>query len=93
MIGTLSTTMKSVLKKIKELGTKLCTFPAEHKLQGRVAKLYNDRVSMVNGDKALDWGMAENLGYASIVDGGSHIRMTGQDSGRGTFFPSPCSAT
>jgi 2-oxoglutarate dehydrogenase E1 component len=72
--------------KIKELGTKLCTFPAEHKLQGRVGKLYNDRVSMVNGDKALDWGMAENLGYAAIVDGGSHIRMTGQDSGRGTFF-------
>jgi 2-oxoglutarate dehydrogenase E1 component len=74
------------VEKIKELGTKLCTFPAEHKLQGRVAKLYNDRVSMVNGEKALDWGMAENLGYAAIVDGGSHIRMTGQDSGRGTFF-------
>jgi 2-oxoglutarate dehydrogenase E1 component len=74
------------VEKIKELGTKLCDFPAEHKLQGRVAKLYNDRVSMVNGEKALDWGMAENLGYAAIVDGGSHIRMTGQDSGRGTFF-------
>ncbi len=74
------------VEKIKELGKKLCTFPAEHKLQSRVAKLYKDRVSMVNGEKALDWGMAENLGYAAIVDGGSHIRMTGQDSGRGTFF-------
>jgi len=74
------------VEKIKELGEKLCTFPAEHKLQSRVAKLYKDRVSMVKGEKALDWGMAENLGYAAIVDGGSHIRMTGQDSGRGTFF-------
>ena len=74
------------VEKIKELGVKLCTFPAEHKLQSRVAKLYKDRVAMVNGDKPLDWGMAENLGYAHIVDGGSHIRMTGQDSGRGTFF-------
>jgi 2-oxoglutarate dehydrogenase E1 component len=74
------------VEKIKQLGEKLCTFPAEHKLQSRVAKLYKDRVSMVNGEKALDWGMAENLGYAAIVDGGSHIRMTGQDSGRGTFF-------
>jgi len=74
------------VEKIKELGEKLCTFPAEHKLQSRVAKLYKDRVAMVNGEKALDWGMAENLGYAAIVDGGSHIRMTGQDSGRGTFF-------
>jgi 2-oxoglutarate dehydrogenase E1 component len=74
------------VEKIKELGEKLCTFPSEHKLQSRVEKLYKDRVSMVNGEKALDWGMAENLGYAAIVDGGSHIRMTGQDSGRGTFF-------
>ena len=74
------------VEKIKELGQKLCTFPAEHKLQSRVAKLYNDRVAMVNGEKPLDWGMAENLGYAHIVDGGNNIRMTGQDSGRGTFF-------
>jgi len=74
------------VEKIKELGEKLCTFPAEYVLQSRVDKLYKDRVAMVNGEKALDWGMAENLGYAAIVDGGSNIRMTGQDSGRGTFF-------
>jgi 2-oxoglutarate dehydrogenase E1 component len=72
--------------KIKELGEKLCTFPAEHVLQSRVAKLYKDRVSMMNGERALDWGMAENLAYADIVIRGSNIRMTGQDSGRGTFF-------
>jgi 2-oxoglutarate dehydrogenase E1 component len=74
------------VEKIKELGEKLCTFPEEHKLQSRVAKLYQDRVSMVSGEKAFDWGMAENLAYAAIVDGGNDIRMTGQDSGRGTFF-------
>ena len=74
------------VEKIKELSVKLCTFPAEHKLQSRVAKLYKDRDSMAAGEKALDWGMAENLAYAAIVDGGTHIRMTGQDSGRGTFF-------
>jgi 2-oxoglutarate dehydrogenase E1 component len=74
------------VEKIKELGEKLCTFPAEHKLQSRVAKLYKDRVAMVNGEKPMDWGLAENLGYAHIVDGGHPIRMTGQDSGRGTFF-------
>ncbi|MEP1382156.1 MAG: 2-oxoglutarate dehydrogenase E1 component [Paraglaciecola sp.] len=73
-------------EKIIELGNKLCTFPEGHKLQSRVAKLYQDRKAMVAGDKAYDWGMAENLAYASIVDGGANIRMTGQDSGRGTFF-------
>jgi 2-oxoglutarate dehydrogenase E1 component len=74
------------VEKLKDLGEKLCTYPEEHKLQSRVAKLYQDRRAMVAGEKPLDWGMAENLAYASIVDAGSNIRMTGQDSGRGTFF-------
>ncbi|MFT6344665.1 MAG: 2-oxoglutarate dehydrogenase E1 component [Paraglaciecola sp.] len=74
------------VEKIKELGEKLCAFPADYTLQSRVAKLYKDRVSMINGEKALDWGMAENLAYADIVVKGSNIRITGQDSGRGTFF-------
>lgn len=72
--------------KIVELGKKLCTYPEDYVLQGRVKKLYQDRETMVAGEKPLDWGMAENLAYASIVDLGSDIRMTGQDSGRGTFF-------
>ncbi|WP_158970337.1 2-oxoglutarate dehydrogenase E1 component [Paraglaciecola sp. L3A3] len=74
------------VEKLTELGQKLCTFPEGHKLQSRVAKLYQDRNAMIAGEKQLDWGMAENLAYASIVDSGSNIRMTGQDSGRGTFF-------
>ena len=41
---------------------------------------------MVAGEKKLDWGMAENLAYATLVDAGEDIRITGQDSGRGTFF-------
>ena len=74
------------VEKLKELGEKLCTYPKEHVLQSRVAKLYQDREAMVAEEKPLDWGMAENLAYASIVDLGNNIRMTGQDSGRGTFF-------
>ena len=74
------------VEKLKSLGEALVDFPEEHKLQSRVNKLYLDRKSMVDGDKKLDWGMAENLAYASIVDEGNDIRITGQDSGRGTFF-------
>ncbi|ALM90448.1 MULTISPECIES: 2-oxoglutarate dehydrogenase E1 component [Alteromonas] len=74
------------VEKLKELGEALTTFPEGHKLQSRVNKLYQDRKAMVSGEKKLDWGMAENLAYASLVDSGEDIRMTGQDSGRGTFF-------
>ncbi|MCW8108557.1 2-oxoglutarate dehydrogenase E1 component [Alteromonas ponticola] len=74
------------VEKLKELGEKITTYPDDFKLHSRVNKLYQDRKAMVAGDKNLDWGMAENLAYAAIVDAGNAIRLTGQDSGRGTFF-------
>ena len=73
-------------ERLVELGNSICSFPEDHKLHSRVNKLYNDRLAMINGEKMLDWGMAENLAYATILDTGTPIRMTGQDSGRGTFF-------
>lgn len=73
-------------ERLLELGSRLCHHPESHKLQSRVNKLYNDRRSMLTGEKAVDWGMAENLAYATLVDEGNRIRITGQDSGRGTFF-------
>ena len=72
--------------KIKELGERLIDYPAEHKLQSRVNKLYLDRKAMVEGERLVDWGMAENMAYASILSENTDIRITGQDSGRGTFF-------
>ncbi len=74
------------LDTIKALAHKMCEYPEDHKLQSRVAKIYNDRVTMANGDKPVDWGFAENLAYASIVNDKANVRIIGQDSGRGTFF-------
>ncbi|NMH58530.1 2-oxoglutarate dehydrogenase E1 component [Alteromonas ponticola] len=74
------------VEKLKELGQAITTYPDDFKLHSRVNKLYQDRKAMVAGEKNLDWGMAENLAYATIVDSGHAIRFTGQDSGRGTFF-------
>ncbi len=69
-----------------ELGNRTCQYPESHKLQSRVNKLYTDRKAMMNGEKGIDWGMAETLAYATLVDDGKRIRISGQDSGRGTFF-------
>ncbi|TWX71811.1 2-oxoglutarate dehydrogenase E1 component [Colwellia demingiae] len=74
------------LEKLKELALKLSTYPENHPVHSRVKKIYDDRMKMATGEKLLDWGMAENLAYASIVDRGDRVRITGQDSGRGTFF-------
>ena len=74
------------VEKLTELGQRLIDFPEDQKLQSRVNKLYVDRKSMVEGERLLDWGMAENLAYANILDRQYDIRITGQDSGRGTFF-------
>jgi 2-oxoglutarate dehydrogenase E1 component len=74
------------LDNIKSLATKVSTYPENHTIHSRVKKIYDDRVKMANGEKMLDWGMAENLAYASIVELGKRVRITGQDSGRGTFF-------
>ncbi len=74
------------IERLIELGKRICQYPESHKLQSRVNKLYNDRIAMVSGEKAIDWGMAETLAYATLVDDGKRIRISGQDSGRGTFF-------
>jgi 2-oxoglutarate dehydrogenase E1 component len=74
------------LEKLKELALKVSTVPESHPVHSRVKKIYDDRMRMATGEKLFDWGMAENLAYASIVDRGDRVRITGQDSGRGTFF-------
>ncbi len=68
------------------LGERACAYPSSHQLQSRVNKIYTDRLLMLKGEKPIDWGMAETLAYATLVDDGKRIRITGQDSGRGTFF-------
>jgi 2-oxoglutarate dehydrogenase E1 component len=71
---------------VRELGEKITRLPENHKLHPRVKKIIDDRVLMARGEKLVDWGFAENLAYASLLDAKNNIRLTGQDSGRGTFF-------
>ncbi len=68
------------------LGRRMVQVPAEFTLHPRVARVIEDRRRMYAGDMPLDWGAAETLAYATLLKDGFRIRITGQDSGRGTFF-------
>ncbi len=72
--------------KLDQLAQAINTIPAEIVLHPRVAKIYEDRRKMGAGEVPGDWGFAENLAYATILDEGSKLRLVGQDTGRGTFF-------
>jgi 2-oxoglutarate dehydrogenase E1 component len=72
--------------RLKSLGKAITTYPTDWKLHPRVLAIMQARERMIAGDLALDWGCAENLAYASLIQEGYPVRLTGQDSGRGTFF-------
>jgi 2-oxoglutarate dehydrogenase E1 component len=72
--------------RLRALGKAITSYPSDWVLHPRVLAVMQARERMVNGDLALDWGAAENLAYASLVQEGYPVRLTGQDSGRGTFF-------
>jgi 2-oxoglutarate dehydrogenase E1 component len=74
------------MSRLRVLGKAITTYPTDFSLHPRVLAIMQSREKMINGDLALDWGCAENLAYASLVQEGYPIRLTGQDSGRGTFF-------
>ena len=74
------------MKKMKYLVERLTDIPENFELHSRVRKIIDDRRLMGEGKLSLDWGMAENLAYAALLNDGFPIRISGQDSGRGTFF-------
>jgi 2-oxoglutarate dehydrogenase E1 component len=74
------------MARLKSLGERIVKFPENFALHPRVAQVMANRVKMIHGELPLDWGCAETLAYASILEEGNPIRFTGQDSGRGTFF-------
>jgi 2-oxoglutarate dehydrogenase E1 component len=74
------------IKTLQEMAKRLTEVPPNFKLHSRVDKIIADRKAMGEGKMPLDWGMAENLGYATLLNDGYGIRLSGQDTGRGTFF-------
>ena len=82
MIEPVDTTYpRNKLDKIVEV---ISTLPSEKKFISKIKKLVNNRQLMYENDK-LDWSMAEHLAYASLLEEGYDVRISGQDVERGTF--------
>ncbi|MDO9405411.1 MAG: 2-oxoglutarate dehydrogenase E1 component [Polaromonas sp.] len=69
-------------KRLSESITKIPSTVTAHNL---VKKVYDDRAAMGRGDIPVDWGMGEHMAFASLVASGYPVRLSGEDSGRGTF--------
>ncbi|MGL4436328.1 MAG: 2-oxoglutarate dehydrogenase E1 component, partial [Giesbergeria sp.] len=69
----------------KRLSEKLTTLPDTVTPHQLVKKVYDDRAAMGRGDIPVDWGMGEHMAFASLVASGYPVRLSGEDSGRGTF--------
>ena len=77
-------------EEIAPLAREINSVPHHFSLHPRVAKIVSDRERMAAGEIPMDWGFAELMAYGSLIRQGSRIRLTGQDSGRGTFFHRHC---
>ncbi|HIP53789.1 MAG TPA: 2-oxoglutarate dehydrogenase E1 component, partial [Chromatiales bacterium] len=72
--------------RLSALAKHMLVLPQGFELHPRVAKIMAERAKMANGDQMVDWGFAETLAYATLVDAGYPVRLSGQDSSRGPFF-------
>ena len=68
------------------LAKRISEYPDSLRPHPRVEKIYDDRKAMAKGEKLIDWGMAETMAYATLLDEGANVRLSGEDAGRGTFF-------
>lgn len=71
--------------RVLELTKRIVDYPKDFNIHPKVKKLLEQRLEMGEGKRAFDYGMAELVAYASLLETGTLVRLTGQDSQRGTF--------
>jgi 2-oxoglutarate dehydrogenase E1 component len=74
-----------LLDLVQNLALKITSVPQQYSLHPLVARVMSARREMAEGKRPLDWGMAEHMAFASLVSAGIDVRLSGQDSERGTF--------
>ena len=71
--------------KFTSLAMQICEVPDSFQLGNQASKIFNDRKKMTEGSLDINWGYAESMAYATLLEEGFPIRITGQDVRRGTF--------
>ena len=78
------------LQKLRDLGLKFTTIPEGFDVHKTVARVIESRRGAIEAGEGLDWSTAEHLAFASLLDQGVPVRLSGQDSVRGTFVQRHC---
>jgi len=73
------------IERLREVGGRLCEVPKDFRAHKKIERLLKQRMEMLDGRRPVDWGMAESLAFGSLLWDGTPVRLTGEDSARGTF--------
>ena len=71
--------------KLKEISDSINTMPTEINIHKTISKILKIRKNSVDNGFDIDWSTAESLAFGSLLEEGYPVRLSGQDSGRGTF--------
>ena len=89
-LSTASFDERRGLTSIKEndllkIGKAILQIPKDFNAHKRIIKIYEDRLTSIQEGKNIDWATAEALAFATLLKDGYGVRLSGQDTGRGTF--------
>jgi 2-oxoglutarate dehydrogenase E1 component len=73
------------IKELKELAGKIYSFPSDFNINTKLEKLFAIKKSEIIQNEIVDWGAAEKLAFATLLMENIQVRLSGQDSARGTF--------
>ena len=73
------------IETLKRVGKRIASVPDDFHIHKTIGRLFDHRNKMIETGEGIDWGMAEQLAYGTLVDEGIKVRLVGQDSERGTF--------
>jgi 2-oxoglutarate dehydrogenase E1 component len=73
------------LETVRKIGEKITSIPSDFNAHRTIDRLFKNRRKMIDEGRGIDWAMAEGLAFATLVNEGFRVRLSGQDVERGTF--------